>query len=87
MGDLLAKQQQKGELFTPKFVFNILKQISGGLNDLHNVDGVHGNLKESNILIFGTGDEIIVKLMDYEAFPGASTCYDPRFLYVGLSLI
>ena len=76
--DLLTKQLEKGELLSPRLVFNIFSQIVDGLSALHYAEIVHGNLKPSNILIFGVGDEITVKLTDYEGFPGSSACHDPK---------
>ena len=70
--DMIAKQIQKKELFTPKFVYSVLSQIASGLKTLHDAGIVHENLKPSNILIFGVGDEMIIKLTDYDGFPGAS---------------
>ena len=71
--DLLTQQMEKGELLAPKLVFDIFNQISEGLSVLHDADTVHGSLKPSNILIFGAGDEITIKLTDYEGFPGSSS--------------
>ena len=70
--DLLAKQLKAGELLSPKLVFNILSQLIEGLNALHGEGITHGNLRPTSILIFGSGDDITVKLSDYEGFPGAS---------------
>ena len=50
--DLLTQQMEKGELLTPKLVFEIFSQIIEGLSALHDADIVHGNLKPSNILLF-----------------------------------
>ena len=85
--DMMTKQIQKKELFSPKFVYSVLSQIANGLKTLHDAGIVHGNLKPSNILIFGTGDEMIVKLTDYEGFPGTSACHEPKLLSVASSLI
>ena len=42
----------------------------GGLDALHKVGRFHGNLKPTNVLVFGAGDEIQVKLSDFENYPG-----------------
>ena len=42
------------------------------MNALHDEGIIDGNLRPNNILIFGSGDDITVKLSDYEGFPGAS---------------
>ena len=85
--DLLTEQLEKGELLSPKFVFNILSQIIEGLSALHDADIVHGNLKASNILIFGAGDEITVKLTDHDGFPGASADHSSNLLLIDTRLI
>ena len=66
------------ELLSPKLVFSILSQIIEGLNALHGEGITHGNLRLSDILIFGSEDNITVTLTDYEGFPGASVCHEPR---------
>ena len=47
-------------------------QISDGLVDLQYEKTFHGNLKLTNILLLGSGNDTVVKLIDYEGFPGCS---------------
>ena len=46
-------------------MLHIIIQIADGIQALHQADNFHGNLKTTNILLFGIDAEIIVKLTDY----------------------
>ena len=68
-------QIQKGELFSAIVVTDIMLQIAHGIQTLHKAKRFHGNLKPSNVLLFNNGQEIIVKLSDFEGYPGNSNNY------------
>ena len=41
-----------------------------GLIILHDAGRYHGNLKTTNVMLFGKGDQVKVKLTDFEGYPG-----------------
>ena len=60
-------------LFNIKFIVNISCQIAEGLKAIHKMNKYHGNLKATNVLLFYSDNEILVKLNDYNGFPGNLT--------------
>ena len=71
LSELIEQQRQTGQLFSIQFVVNVMIQVADGLKALHMAGRYNGNLKLSNVLLFDIDSNVIVKLTDYEGFPGS----------------
>ena len=47
-----------------------MSSISEGLKFLHAAERYHGNLKLSNVLVYGEGRQTTFRLTDFEGYPG-----------------
>ena len=52
-------------MFSADFVVNVFLQIASGLQVLHNNGIFHSNLKLTNVLLFGTEQDVVVKITDF----------------------
>ena len=69
--EMVDLQRQSGRLLSAQFIAGIMLQIADGLQALQVFGGGNGNLQLKNVLLFGQKSKIIIKLVNYDWFPGS----------------
>ncbi|MCL2723467.1 MAG: serine/threonine protein kinase [Polyangiaceae bacterium] len=67
-GETLRSALKRGVIFTTRQAIIILDQLLDSLDYAHKAQVVHRDVKPENIILQGTGDQIVVKLVDFGIF-------------------